>query len=342
MYHRFVGLAFACSWVFTQATPVAAYGEADSKGRPSAEERALLVLTNQVRQAPHDWPDWDTTLAPGTPLRPLSGHNDLFSSARFHADDMALHNHFAHESADGTSFSTRIQRYFSGASGENIYKSTNLDPYAALTAWMNSTGHRNNILRPEWTWLGTGHTGEAPYHYYVQNFGRTGKREAEVIPAAAAIQQGSGGLRLIANFYDPNGDSPAVVRARVGRRCVELSLVTGEAGNGTYQSDQTTPSSCSAVVFWAQRRSEAGLFRYPTTGAMKSGTGCSRDFDADDNTDDCGEAHGTGPYIDAEEDGGCRCVRGDIPFVNLLSFALLALLLLRSISLRIPSPVQRA
>ena len=49
---------FAIASVFSVAFASRAfgYGEPGDKGAPSHEERLLHVLTNQVRQAPHDWP----------------------------------------------------------------------------------------------------------------------------------------------------------------------------------------------------------------------------------------------------------------------------------------------
>ena len=136
-------------------TDALAYGEPDADGRPSRRERFLLTLTNQIRCDPHAWPDWDTSLAPGTALNPVGGLPDLFQSARFHADDMATNVFFSHTSSDGTDAGARIGRFFSGPAGENIYfHGGSDDPYTAMTGWMNSEGHRINILRDGWTWLG--------------------------------------------------------------------------------------------------------------------------------------------------------------------------------------------
>src|SRR5262252_4901194 len=91
-----------------------AYGEPASSDLPSHEERLVHVLTNQVRQAPHDWPGWDTSLASGDPRPPLVHEKGLEQAARFHADDMAAHDFFSHDSSDGTSFAVRITHYFPG------------------------------------------------------------------------------------------------------------------------------------------------------------------------------------------------------------------------------------
>ncbi len=156
-----------------------AYGEPDEDGVPDSHERLLHVLTNQIRQAPHDWPGWDTSLATGEPRPPLAHQVGLGSAARFHADDMKAHGCFQHESCDGTSFESRVSRYFSGgAAGENIYTSFgDKSARTGMTAWMNSEGHRTNILRPEWTHLGTG-TSESASEILVRA-GLRGRRRRE-------------------------------------------------------------------------------------------------------------------------------------------------------------------
>lgn len=284
-----------------------AYGVPDSTGKPNNQERMLLVLTNQIRQAPHDWPDWDTSLSPGTSLVPLAEQTDLFDAARYHADDMADHNHFAHESSDGTPFSSRIQRYFQGASGENIYKSTNIDPYAAMTAWMNSEGHRKNILRPEWRLLGTGYALDGRFHYYVQNFGRSGGLKPPLIPAAAAYSVNSNSIRIVANYYDESENDPIKLEVSVGTRCIELTNATGPEGNRTYQSDETSPDTCAEVVFHATSAS-GNTFRYPSSGALLVGNSCQNEFQSSNSTSDAcltTKAPASPTYIDAEA-GGCR------------------------------------
>ena len=45
------------------------------------------------------------------------------------------------------------------------------DAAAVVKAWMNSQGHRENILRPEFTEIGIGVRYENGQMYWVQNFG---------------------------------------------------------------------------------------------------------------------------------------------------------------------------
>ena len=325
-------LLVASTWLTTCfiGTKSFAYGVPDNSGKPNTQERILLVLTNQIRQSPHDWPGWDTNLSPGTSLVPLAEQSDLFDAARYHANDMADHNHFAHESSDGTSFSSRIQRYFQGASGENIYKSTNIDPYAAMTAWMNSEGHRINILRPEWRLLGTGYALEGRFHYYVQNFGRSGGMTTPLIPAAAAYSLDSSTIRVLANYYDETKNDPVKLEVSVGARCLELTNATGVKGNRTYQSDQTTPNTCAEVVFHATSASGA-IFRYPSSGALLVGNDCDKEFQVTAPAADAcltSVSGSSATYIDAEA-GGCRNFVADLTRLDTFLVILGPLILIR-------------
>ena len=61
-----------------------------------------------------------------------------------------------------------------GCWGENLYRSTNLplEGYAerAVTAWMNSPGHRANIMNPEFTYLTVAIAQEGAMISAVQHF----------------------------------------------------------------------------------------------------------------------------------------------------------------------------
>lgn len=90
----------------------------------------------------------------------------LQETARRHSDDMFVRAFFAHEDPDGFSSADRIgqaHRQLIGLTGENLWMGTNLDlsdkkklAVVIIDSWMNSTGHRDNILRKEYTSLGVG------------------------------------------------------------------------------------------------------------------------------------------------------------------------------------------
>ena len=93
---------------------------------------------------------------------------DLAQAARAHAKDMVERGYFSHESPDGGTFSERATGagYEGFPSGENIAYG---QPTAqqVMDAWMNSPGHKSNILSDKSTAIGVGmHEG-----YWVQVFG---------------------------------------------------------------------------------------------------------------------------------------------------------------------------
>jgi uncharacterized protein YkwD len=80
----------------------------------------------------------------------------LTTAARAHSADMAKNNYFSHTGLNGSTFLTRSAAAgYTTAIGENIawgYKT----PDALVTAWMNSPGHRANILNCKAKSIGVG------------------------------------------------------------------------------------------------------------------------------------------------------------------------------------------
>lgn len=82
-----------------------------------------------------------------TGCHPLTVDNRLGNAARKHSTDMAVNNYFSHTSQDGSDFTARITRegYTWSGVGENIAKGQHT-PADVMNSWMNSPGHRANIL----------------------------------------------------------------------------------------------------------------------------------------------------------------------------------------------------
>jgi uncharacterized protein YkwD len=94
-------------------------------------------------------------------LRPLRASRPLAAAADAHSRAMGRFGFFEHESRDGTAFWHRVKRFYrprasSGWSvGENLLWSTpGLNARAAVQLWMESPGHRRNILTPRWREIG--------------------------------------------------------------------------------------------------------------------------------------------------------------------------------------------
>lgn len=94
---------------------------------------------------------------------------DLATAAHEHARDMSEQDYFSHASLDGRSFSDRVAEtpYGGFATGENIALGQR-SPDAVMNSWMNSEGHRNNILSSRSNEMGVGFVD----NYWVQVFGR--------------------------------------------------------------------------------------------------------------------------------------------------------------------------
>lgn len=89
-------------------------------------------------------------------LTPLSVNENCVDASQIHAEDMDENNFFSHDSPTET-WQQRLTRFgVTGARAENI--SGNPTATGAVQNWMNSTGHRNNILNPEYSSAGMGYT----------------------------------------------------------------------------------------------------------------------------------------------------------------------------------------
>ncbi|MBP2473204.1 uncharacterized protein YkwD [Crossiella equi] len=99
----------------------------------------------------------------------------LGKAAGGHSADMAQRNFFDHVNPDGAGPVQRATAagYRYRMLGENIYAGRR-DARSAMTAWMNSAGHRRNILNCGYRELGVGYADRAGsrYRYYwTQVFG---------------------------------------------------------------------------------------------------------------------------------------------------------------------------
>ncbi len=140
--------------------------EAASRGAaraPSdAREAQVLALVNQERKNA----GCRTDLAPDARLT---------MSARGHSQDMVKRGFFAHTNPDGKDPGSRITAagYRGGAWAENIAAGQKT-PADVMKAWMNSEGHRKNILNCQFKYLGVGVAeGQGSKYgiYWTQNFG---------------------------------------------------------------------------------------------------------------------------------------------------------------------------
>ncbi|KAG3128850.1 hypothetical protein PI126_g21209 [Phytophthora idaei] len=138
---------------------------------------AMLARVNQERAA-HGLPA-------------LCTNKKLQNAAQGHSDDQAANNYMDHTGTDGTSVSERITRsgYDWSAVAENV-AAGQPDVDSVMENWMNSPGHRENILG-DYTMFGCAyaHNTDTTYqHYWTQDFGTGDAEECDGGNVASEVQ----------------------------------------------------------------------------------------------------------------------------------------------------------
>ncbi|NLK51179.1 MAG: LysM peptidoglycan-binding domain-containing protein [Syntrophomonadaceae bacterium] len=124
----------------------------------SAFEQQVIDLTNAERTK--------------AGLAPLKYNAELSQVARLKSEDMRDKNYFSHTSPTYGSPFAMLQQFGISftAAGENIAAGY-ATPQEVVNGWMNSPGHRQNILNPNYTQLGVGYAAGGSYrHYWTQLF----------------------------------------------------------------------------------------------------------------------------------------------------------------------------
>ncbi|MFI6764703.1 CAP domain-containing protein [Streptomyces sp. NPDC050355] len=102
---------------------------------------------------------------------PLTVDPRVQKAAQAHSDDMAARNYYEHNTPEGVDPGTRMTnagfRWSSWA--ENIFKSPK-DPATALKGWMESPGHRANILNCSYKYTGVGVNLRSNGPWWTQDF----------------------------------------------------------------------------------------------------------------------------------------------------------------------------
>ncbi|WSN47409.1 CAP domain-containing protein [Streptomyces sp. NBC_01296] len=121
-------------------------------------ESAVLALVNKERAA--------------AGCGPLATNAKLSAAARTYSDTMARSGVMSHTGPDGSTMTSRVEAAGYGWSGlgENIARGQS-DADAVMNAWMNSSGHRANILNCSFKEIGIGvHKGDGG-PWWTQDFG---------------------------------------------------------------------------------------------------------------------------------------------------------------------------
>lgn len=137
-------------------------------------------------------------------LEPLKWNEEILFVCRLHSEDMGTNGFFSHTGTGNTIVGDRLNRervYYWNLSGENLLMQSGVENYyvnflgeitnakyktleelsqAAVDGWMNSTGHRENMLKPAYDesaigiYAVEGVLGDTQYsntsYYFTQNF----------------------------------------------------------------------------------------------------------------------------------------------------------------------------
>ncbi len=150
----------AQSSVAGRTSTARATAAATPTGAIAAMEREVLRRINAIRQE--------------RGLQPLEPNDTLAAIARGYSCQMARQNFFSHTSPSGGTVADRVRE--AGIEyrlvGENLARNTNADQpvEVAVQGWMNSEGHRENILREAFTETGVGICRERDRYYFTQIF----------------------------------------------------------------------------------------------------------------------------------------------------------------------------
>jgi uncharacterized protein YkwD len=141
----------------TAPAPTPTEERAVTPSAPSSQENAVLTLVNQERAK--------------VGCSALRADPSLGSLAQNFSDDMADRGFFDHTNPDGkTPWDRADAAGVKNLGGENIARGQ-ADAQAVMDSWMNSEGHRANILNCDYTRLGVGeHTGSGG-PWWTQDFG---------------------------------------------------------------------------------------------------------------------------------------------------------------------------
>ncbi|KAG7382756.1 hypothetical protein PHYBOEH_010370 [Phytophthora boehmeriae] len=148
-------------------------------------------------------------------LSPLCTNKKLQDAAQQHSDDQAANNYMGHDGTDGTSVSDRITQagYDWNAVAENVAAGQE-DVDGVMESWMNSPGHRENILG-DYTMFGTAYAynpNSEFKHYWTQDFGSGDAEECGGDSVEAAAPTTNTVKRVVA-YATPETEAPVVTYA---------------------------------------------------------------------------------------------------------------------------------
>jgi uncharacterized protein YkwD len=174
------------------------------------QEQAVVDLVNQERAK--------------VGAQPLIVNYSLQEAAWMHNEHMVTKGCFSHTNCGNGGPPDRIKKsgYRSVTWGENIARGQR-SPAAVMNSWMNSTGHRRNILSKDFTDIGVAYNPSGPT--WTQVFGTPNPSYATVVPPTG----GGGAKPPTCELPDYNGDR-SVTQADVDEIASHFMQTPGDRG----------------------------------------------------------------------------------------------------------------
>ncbi|MEU4080071.1 CAP domain-containing protein [Streptomyces venezuelae] len=138
--------------------PAGTTGAVTPAGKAARYVRDVVALANAEREK--------------AGCAPLRSESRLRTAAQGHADDMSARDYYQHDNPEGRDAGDRITGagYTWSTWGENIHRGPKT-PARAMEDWMDSPGHRANILNCAFKDIGVGVNLTANGPWWVQDFG---------------------------------------------------------------------------------------------------------------------------------------------------------------------------
>ena len=252
--------------LFALSPALAGYADAVD-GLPTHADRETFLWTNAVRIDPaafqDDYPCAFASFAPDEQVsKPLLWHSvGLGAAAAWHSNDMDAHEHFDHDSSDGTPWDQRVMSFYNrGWVGENIAWGYGAPFSAVIDGWMCSAGHRSNIMSDGYEELGTGVSGV----YWTQDFG-TGSGPGRVMAMGVHLPAEPADAVALGVDLQVPAEVDAIYAVLDGTR-VDLSLSLGTVTRGLWTAEvAVSGGDCHAYYFVAERGALSET--WPETGS---------------------------------------------------------------------------
>ncbi|MCA9672365.1 MAG: CAP domain-containing protein [Myxococcales bacterium] len=173
-----------------------------------------------------------------------------------------------------TSTAARVARFGGSYRGENAAAGRS-DPRLTFAQWINSSGHRDNLMNGSHGAIGTGEYGGAGKcwsNFWVQVFGFAAQRPT-IAGAVAYPQRGktSTTFDFTAVYYDQSGAAPVEAQLNIDGSCEPLALERGVAGHGSYRLQRSgLAQGCRRYVF-VFRDAAGTVHTFPSQGSYGVG-----------------------------------------------------------------------